>query len=117
MESQTYSPGSMTTKRAVHISASLRNRKQALLVALLSFAIQWVGAAQNPRDNFCRRYGHQTTVIDDKLYIDGGYVNFDSYAQDHLNVPSMCFIAHLSNPEWNDKSLADMIIKILGIRS
>ncbi|KAK4119436.1 hypothetical protein N657DRAFT_581594 [Parathielavia appendiculata] len=39
--------------------------------------------SQNPRDNFCRRHGHQTVVIDDKLYIDGGFVNFDTFPSDH----------------------------------
>lgn len=43
---------------------------------------------QNPRDNFCRRHGHQTTVIDDKLYIDGGYVNFDTFPTDNQTYPS-----------------------------
>lgn len=31
-------------------------------------------APQDPLKNFCRRYGHQTAVIDRKLYIDGGWV-------------------------------------------
>lgn len=35
-------------------------------------------AAQNPNDYFCRRWGHQTTVIDDKIYIDGGYLYYPS---------------------------------------
>jgi hypothetical protein len=33
--------------------------------------------AQPPADplkDFCRRYGHQTAVIDEKLYIDGGWL-------------------------------------------
>ena len=30
----------------------------------------------DPIDNFCRRFGHQTTVIDRRLYIDGGYVDY-----------------------------------------
>lgn len=35
--------------------------------------------ASDPRNNFCRRYAHQTTVIDDKLYIDGGWVNYNDF--------------------------------------
>lgn len=31
-------------------------------------------APQDPLKDFCRRYGHQTTVIDRTLYIDGGWV-------------------------------------------
>jgi hypothetical protein len=75
-----YSVGSiLTTIRP------LSCRKQALL-ALLLFTAE--NAAQNPRDNFCRRFSHQTTVIDDKLYIDGGWVNFKDFPQDHINYSS-----------------------------
>lgn len=31
---------------------------------------------QDQIDNFCRRFAHQTTFIDDKLYVDGGYVDY-----------------------------------------
>ena len=30
----------------------------------------------DPLRNFCRRWGHQTAVIDNKLYIDGGLVDY-----------------------------------------
>ncbi|KAI6764916.1 unnamed protein product [Fusarium graminearum] len=50
------------------------------LIFVLDFA-----TAKNPRDSFCRRFAHQTTVIDDKLYIDGGWVNFDDFQQTHKN--------------------------------
>ncbi|KAK2616987.1 hypothetical protein QQS21_000076 [Conoideocrella luteorostrata] len=63
------------------------SRKQPLLALLLLFIIHLV-SAQNPRDNFCRRFGHQTTVIDDKLYIDGGWVNFDDFQQSHEDIPN-----------------------------
>ncbi|CAG7565984.1 unnamed protein product [Fusarium equiseti] len=45
--------------------------------------------AKNPKDNFCRRFAHQTTVIDDKLYIDGGWVNFDDFQQTHKNYTNL----------------------------
>ena len=75
------------TESAMQLLSSLSNGKKAVAV-LLWLVSHLSGAVQNPRDNFCRRYAHQTTVIDDKLYIDGGYVNFDSFPQDHLDVPS-----------------------------
>ncbi|EPE04906.1 cell wall anchored protein [Ophiostoma piceae UAMH 11346] len=28
-------------------------------------------------NNFCRRFGHQTAIVDDRLYIDGGLVNWN----------------------------------------
>jgi hypothetical protein len=70
-----------------YFSSALFGRNIGLLVLTLSFAIQCL-ALQNPRDNFCRRYGHQSTVIDDKLYIDGGWVNYDTFATDHTDYPS-----------------------------
>jgi hypothetical protein len=30
----------------------------------------------NPLESFCRRFAHQTTTIDRRVYIDGGYVNY-----------------------------------------
>jgi hypothetical protein len=38
-------------------------------------------APQDPVRDFCRRYGHQTAVVDRKLYIDGGYVNANPIPQ------------------------------------
>ena len=35
-----------------------------------------VVAQQDPIQDFCRRHQHQTCVIDDKLYIDGGQVYY-----------------------------------------
>ncbi|KAF5009440.1 hypothetical protein FDECE_4321 [Fusarium decemcellulare] len=73
----------------------LGNRKQPLLVTLLLllFAANWV-TAKNPKDNFCRRFAHQTTVIDDKLYIDGGWVNYDDFQQTHANYSNTWLAYH-----------------------
>lgn len=30
----------------------------------------------NPLTDFCRRFAHRTAVIDNKLFIDGGYVDY-----------------------------------------
>jgi len=30
----------------------------------------------DPLKRFCRRFGHATTVIDHRLYIDGGLLNY-----------------------------------------
>ncbi|KAJ3528892.1 hypothetical protein NM208_g10000 [Fusarium decemcellulare] len=71
------------------------NPKPPLLVTLLLllFAANWV-AAKNPKDNFCRRFAHQTTVIDDKLYIDGGWVNYDDFQQTHANYSNTWLAYH-----------------------
>ncbi|CAG9983618.1 unnamed protein product [Clonostachys byssicola] len=55
----------------------LPGQAQALLLLFLLLALQTVLAvSQEPQNNFCRRFSHQSTVIDDRLYIDGGYVNY-----------------------------------------
>lgn len=51
-----------------------------LLFLLLSF-FQLPVQAQDPVKNFCRRFGHQTAVIDRTLYIDGGLVNWNPIVQ------------------------------------
>jgi hypothetical protein len=68
-------------------SAGIGNQKQALLAGLLCFGGLSL-AVQNPHSNFCRRWGHQTTVIDDKLYIDGGWVDYDDFPQTQKDYPS-----------------------------
>lgn len=50
----------------------LKVKIEQLLWLLISPAI--AQAPQRPLEDFCRRYGHQTAVIDRKLYIDGGWV-------------------------------------------
>jgi hypothetical protein len=90
----------------------LGSRKQALLALRLLFAVHWV-IAKNPKDNFCRRFAHQTTVIDDKLYIDGGWVNFDDFQQTHANYSSKS-ARQETNIKWSDETLANPLIKIPG---
>jgi hypothetical protein len=56
-----------------------------LLLLLVHVSIQ----QNDPKANFCRRFGHQSAVIDEKLYIDGGQVNFgDSIATSPANLTS-----------------------------
>jgi hypothetical protein len=50
---------------------------QALFLLFLFLALKSVLAvSQEPQSDFCRRFSHQSTVIDDRLYIEGGYVNY-----------------------------------------
>ena len=60
-------------------------------LAIESFFLVWLyislGFAQAPQDalrDFCRRYGHQTAVIDRKLYIDGGWVYANPIVQNPI---------------------------------
>ncbi|PBP16800.1 cell wall anchored protein [Diplocarpon rosae] len=40
---------------------------------------------KDPLKDFCRRFGHQTAIIDQKLYIDGGLLNWNPIAQNPRN--------------------------------
>lgn len=77
-----------------HFSTTLFSRNPKFLALTLSFIIHCL-ALQNPRDDFCRRYGHQSTVINDKLYIDGGWVNYNTFAQDHTDYSSELYILYI----------------------
>jgi len=45
--------------------------------------------AQDQLNNFCRRFGHQTAVLDRKIYIDGGFINYQPLSQYPNNYTSM----------------------------
>ena len=51
---------------------------QKALVILYTFLVSAVAQqnSKDPIDDFCRRYKHQTCIIDSKLYIDGGLVYY-----------------------------------------
>ena len=68
----------------------------SLLLALFILS----ALAQPPADpltDFCRRYGHQTAVIDKKLYIDGGWLYANPIQQNP--VPTMSKAASPSSRE------------------
>lgn len=45
-------------------------------------------AQHDPLKDFCRRWGHQTAVVDDRLYIDGGLVNWKPFSASSQNETS-----------------------------
>ncbi|KAI0166446.1 hypothetical protein GGR57DRAFT_26729 [Xylariaceae sp. FL1272] len=56
------------------------------LISLLSLFLSRTSNSQRePVTNFCRRFGHQTAVIDRKLYIDGGFVNWNPLSTNPTN--------------------------------
>ncbi|KAF5585809.1 uncharacterized protein FSUBG_12326 [Fusarium subglutinans] len=61
----------------------------AVLVANLHLSIQ-----HDPIKDFCRRFGHQTAVVDRKLYIDGGLVNWKPLETDPKNYTNTWLIWH-----------------------
>ncbi|KAH8195754.1 hypothetical protein TruAng_010082 [Truncatella angustata] len=56
-------------------SATTSHLLGALFVLVFLFSVPSL-AQRDPVTNFCRRFGHQTAVIDRKLYIDGGFINY-----------------------------------------
>jgi hypothetical protein len=44
---------------------------------LLWFLISTCLGQNDPVKNFCRRWGHQSAVVDRRLYIDGGLINYE----------------------------------------
>ncbi|KAK7951687.1 uncharacterized protein PG986_007415 [Apiospora aurea] len=56
-----------------------------LFVLVVAGSITTAHAQRDPVVGFCRRFGHQTTVIDRKLYIDGGFINYDPLTDDPTN--------------------------------
>lgn len=50
------------------------NSSIAFLLFLLFLLPTLAQPPTDPLKGFCRRYGHQTAVIDRKLYIDGGWL-------------------------------------------
>ncbi|KAK3322153.1 hypothetical protein B0H66DRAFT_192462 [Apodospora peruviana] len=63
--------------RAVGIHMSISLLLLLLLLALPSFTSAQLDTVRN----FCRRFGHQTAVIDRRLYIDGGFLNYNPLSQ------------------------------------
>jgi hypothetical protein len=57
------------------------------LFAILLF-VKFSSQQKNPLNGFCRRFGHQTTVVDQKLFIDGGQVDWNPRSQNDQNYTS-----------------------------
>jgi hypothetical protein len=52
------------------------------------FFVQFSRQQKDPINDFCRRFGHQSTIIDDKLYIDGGLVDWNPISENPANYSS-----------------------------
>ncbi|KAI1857621.1 uncharacterized protein JN550_013133 [Neoarthrinium moseri] len=71
-------------------TAITRPRRSPLspLTLLLYAAVFISGVLSDERDpvaDFCRRFGHQTAVVDRKLYIDGGFINYSPLPDNPTN--------------------------------
>lgn len=50
---------------------------------------------QDPLTDYCRRFAHQTTIIDNKLYIDGGLVDYGGYVLNDTVNSTNTFLLYL----------------------
>lgn len=57
----------------------------------------------DPITNFCRRFAHQTTVIDNVLYIDGGLVDYGSIDSNTVNYTNS-YLIHADLGSVNNES-------------
>ncbi|KAH7252247.1 hypothetical protein BKA59DRAFT_525623 [Fusarium tricinctum] len=73
-------------------ASQLHNGLVALCVLL--FGVNLTVQQRDPISNFCRRWGHQSAVVDDKLYIGGGLVTYDGSSGTPQNVSNPYFIYH-----------------------
>lgn len=46
-------------------------------------------AQYDPLQDFCRRWGHQSAVVDRRLYIDGGLINYKPFSSSSQNMSSI----------------------------
>ncbi|KAK3995972.1 autophagy-related protein 3 [Cladorrhinum sp. PSN332] len=72
---------------------SLRILRISLLLLVL-VQVKTASAQLDPVKNFCRRFGHQTAVIDRRLYVDGGLINYNPLSQYPLNYSNTGLLYH-----------------------
>lgn len=85
-----WQPRPSTTQRPSR-SPLIPQSWRLLLVPLFLIIIQVSHAQLDPIRNFCRIFGHQTAVIDNRLYIDGGFINYNPISQYPANYTSEQF--------------------------
>jgi hypothetical protein len=66
-----------------------------VLVLLMFEFIPFTLQDHDPLKDFCRRFGHATTVIDERLFIDGGLLNWNPIPQNPQNYTSYVLVMGL----------------------
>lgn len=72
----------------ISISPASQFRQDLMVLSLLLFLVDLTVQQRDPISDFCRRWGHQSAVVDDKLYIGGGLVTYDGTSGTPPNVSS-----------------------------
>jgi hypothetical protein len=76
----------------ISISPASQFRQGLVVLSLLLFFVNFTVQQRDPISNYCRRWGHQSAVVDDKLYIGGGLVTYDGGTPQNVSNPY--FIYH-----------------------
>lgn len=71
------------------LSPTSRVYERMVVLALLALHVNVAVQQRDPINNFCRRWGHQSAVVDNKLYIGGGLVTYDGGSGTPENFSSM----------------------------
>jgi hypothetical protein len=70
--------------RAKVVDPGAMGKAYGLLLLFVGLSVQ----QKDPLNDFCRRFAHQAAVIDSKLYIDGGFVDWNPISQNPQNYTS-----------------------------
>ncbi|KAH7116643.1 hypothetical protein B0J13DRAFT_653225 [Dactylonectria estremocensis] len=76
------------------LSQTNQHRELRVILVLLACYIGNTVQQREPISNFCRRWGHQSAVVDNKLYIDGGLVTWRPSSQPPENYTNPYFVYH-----------------------
>ncbi|ESZ97136.1 hypothetical protein SBOR_2494 [Sclerotinia borealis F-4128] len=60
-------------------------RSMSTILIILLYLVQPSRQQKDPLNDFCRRWGHQTTVIDRQMFIDGGMIDWNPLSQNPSN--------------------------------
>lgn len=72
------------SEAADHMMLFFRSSILVILSHLVCGGLQ----QKDPVQGFCRRFGHQTTVIDSRLYTDGGLIDWNPISTYNQNYSS-----------------------------
>lgn len=73
-----------------------------LFYALYFFPVS-LAQVQDPLNNLCRIFGHQTALVDNNLYVNGGQLTWQDPKLGHTNYTSMSNIQSLRGTNINNK--------------
>jgi hypothetical protein len=69
-------------------SRRLSSLASSHILIIILFLVQSSWQQKDPLQDFCRRFGQQSAVIDEKLYLDGGLVDWNPISQNPANYSS-----------------------------